>query len=65
MPNIVGIWFNEWPFSHKDSPLQAATDLYDFRRVANERLMTIYVARPVVPGLRRVDAVLETPAGGS
>src|SRR5206468_2887771 len=62
LPNIVGIWFDQWPFSKKDSPFQAATDLYDFHRVAHEKWIAFYTARRVVPGFRRVDAVLQTSA---
>src|SRR5206468_1826798 len=37
LPNILGIWFDEWPVSKKDSPFQAATDLYHFHLVAQKR----------------------------
>jgi cell wall arabinan synthesis protein len=58
LPSFIGIWFDQWPFSNRDSPFQAATDLYDFRRVAHARFMTIFVGRQLVPGFQRVGAVL-------
>ena len=66
LPSVFAAAFSAWPLgarASRDSPFQAARDLYHFRRIARKRSLAIYTSERIVPGFRRIDASLRASQG--